>query len=241
MDHVQVHNSSDDGIEWFGGTVNQKYLVLTGNDDDSIDVDSGFKGATQFAIVTQRAGGGDKLVEGDSTDKPVDAVPRTDWMISNFTFVSSRSAGSVLLRGGMDADMYNGTIAAPNCLDIDTPATIQAANAASDEDGPPKFASVFLACPTPFVDDSDVTAAQIQAIFNSGPNNSTGTSTLQNTFINGSNENAVAATNPSTLSAFFINVNYIGAVRDANDIWWRGWSCGLASNEMSCLSIPAAG
>ncbi len=35
--YVSVHNSSDDGIEWFGGTVNADHLVLTGNDDDDLD------------------------------------------------------------------------------------------------------------------------------------------------------------------------------------------------------------
>ena len=240
IDHVQVHNSSDDGIEWFGGTVNQKYLVLTGNDDDSFDVDSGYKGATQFAIVVQRSTGGDKVVEGDSTDKPVDAVPRTDWMISNWTFVSNRADPYIHLRGGMDAAMYNGTMAAPKCLDIDTAATVQTTGA--DEKGPPRFASVYFACATPFVDDSDVTAAQIAAIFNGGANTTAnGTSTLTNLFINGANENAVPFTSVTTLSAFFTNVDDIGAVRDANDNWWRGWTCGLASNEMSCLTVPTAG
>lgn len=237
IDHVQVHNSSDDGIEWFGGTVNQKYLVLTGNDDDSFDIDSGYKGATQFAIAIQRASGGDKLVEGDSTDKPVDAVPRTDWMISNFTFVSTRNDSYVHLRGGMDADLYNGVVAAPTCLDIDTSATVQLTGA--DEDGPPKFASVLLACPNPFVTDDD--GIDEAAIFNLGPNTETGTSTLQNVFINGANENAIPATSPVSLSSYFTTVSYIGAVRDANDNWWRGWTCGLASNEMSCLAIPTAG
>ncbi|HYI43489.1 MAG TPA: hypothetical protein VD768_07695, partial [Sphingomicrobium sp.] len=95
---------------------------------------------------------------------------------------------------------------------------------------------------TPFVDDADVTAAQIATIFNSGANNTaSGTSTLTNLFINGANENAVPFTSPTGLSAFFTNVTYIGAVRDANDNWWRGWTCGLASNEMSCLGVPTAG
>src|SRR3546814_9880332 len=33
VEYVQVHNSSDDGFEWFGGTVNGKSLVGTGNDE----------------------------------------------------------------------------------------------------------------------------------------------------------------------------------------------------------------
>ena len=28
--NIQVHNSSDDGVEWFGGRVNGKNLVMTG-------------------------------------------------------------------------------------------------------------------------------------------------------------------------------------------------------------------
>ncbi|MDQ3245907.1 MAG: hypothetical protein M3Q52_03255, partial [Pseudomonadota bacterium] len=240
IDNVQVHNSSDDGIEWFGGRVNQKHIVLTGNDDDSFDVDSGYKGATQFAIVIQRDTGGDKVIEGDSTDKPVDATPRTNFLLSNWTFVSNRPTPNIHLRGGMDAALYNGTMKAPVCLDIDTAATVQTTGA--DEQGPPRFASVYFACTSPFVDDTDVTAAEIAAIFNGGSRNTAnGTSTLTATFINGSNENAVTPTDPTTLSSFFSPVTYIGAVRDANDNWWRGWTCGLATGEMSCLSIPAAG
>lgn len=243
FDHVQVHNSSDDGIEWFGGRVNQKYLVLTGNDDDSLDLDSGYKGATQFVIATQRTGGGDKLIELDSTDKPVDAIPRTDFLLSNWTFVGSSTvsgAQNIHLRGGADAALYNGTMRGTRCLDIDTAATVQTSG--TDEKGVPRFSSVYLACTTAFLEDTDVTAAQIQAIFNAGSNNtSNGTSTLSSVFVNGANENAVVATNPTTLSPFFTAVSYIGAVRDANDNWWSGWTCGLASNQMSCLSIPAAG
>ena len=240
FDHVQVHNSSDDGIEWFGGTVNQKYLVLTGNDDDSLDLDSGYKGATQFVIVTQRTGGGDKVIELDSTDKPVDATPRTDFLLSNFTFVSTRATPYIHLRGGADAALYNGTMSAPICLDIDTPATVQTTG--TDEKGVPRFASVYFACTTPFLDDTDVTAAEIAAIFGAGPNNTAnGTSTLTSLFINGANENAVPFTSVTSLSPFFTNVSYIGAGRDANDSWWRGWTCGTAATEMSCLSIPAAG
>jgi hypothetical protein len=59
FEYVQVHNSSDDGIEIFGGTVNLRYIVLTGNDDDGFDTDSGWSGAAQFGIAYQRTGGGD--------------------------------------------------------------------------------------------------------------------------------------------------------------------------------------
>ncbi|HKY40197.1 MAG TPA: hypothetical protein VJN18_29880 [Polyangiaceae bacterium] len=51
VDHVQVHRSSDDGIEVFGGTVNLSYIVLTGNQDDSLDWDQGWRGKAQFVAI----------------------------------------------------------------------------------------------------------------------------------------------------------------------------------------------
>ena len=244
FEYVQVHNSSDDGIEWFGGRVNSSHLVLTGNDDDSLDLDSGFKGAIQFAIVTMRAGGGDKFIELDSTDKPVDAIPRTNFPLSNFTFVapSGRTASPIHLRGGADATLVNGVVSGTQCLDIDTAATVQAADATKDELGPVKFNSVLFQCATPFVNDSDVDAAAVQSLFNSGSNNVVSTtSTLVSTFVNGTSESAATPFNPTSLSSFFVNAGYVGAVKDGNDNWWKGWTCGTASDQMSCTAIPAAG
>jgi hypothetical protein len=51
VDHVQVHRSSDDGIEIFGGTVNLSHVVLTGNQDDSLDWDQGWRGKAQFVAI----------------------------------------------------------------------------------------------------------------------------------------------------------------------------------------------
>ena len=49
-------------------------------------------------------------------------------------------------------------------------------------------------------------------------------------FVNGANESAVPAfANLTSVSPFFTQVNYIGAVRDANDTWWQGWTCGLTA------------
>lgn len=243
FEFVSVHNSSDDGIEWFGGTVNTRYLVLTGNDDDDLDMDSGYTGNVQFAIVTKRANGGDSIIEYDSSDKPNNATPRTDAKISNVTGVSARGRNAILLRGGADLVLANSIFVNPTgtCLDIDDDATIQApATGISDENGPPVFRSVVFACQSPYVNDTSVTGAQVQAIFTGGTNNNpTFTSTLTDVIINGANENAVTAFNVTSLAPFFMAVNYIGAVRDGNDNWYAGWACGVNSKSPSCLTIPA--
>src|SRR3546814_18976484 len=92
LDHIQVHNSSDDGIEMFGGRANLKYLALTGNDDDNLDSDQGYQGFVQFAIVAQRATGqsGDSSREVD-TYANEDSLPRTFVRLANFPFLHRSS------------------------------------------------------------------------------------------------------------------------------------------------------
>ena len=53
MDFIQVHGNSDDGIEFYGGTVNLKHGVFTNNNDDSVDWDEGYQGNLQYIIVKQ--------------------------------------------------------------------------------------------------------------------------------------------------------------------------------------------
>ena len=50
IDHIQVSYSGDDSYEWFGGTVNCKYLVALRGLDDEYDTDNGFRGKVQFAL-----------------------------------------------------------------------------------------------------------------------------------------------------------------------------------------------
>jgi hypothetical protein len=238
LEYVQVHNSSDDGIEWFGGTVNGRYLVITGADDDSLDTDFGYKGANQFVIVNQRSTGGDRIVEADTPGNG-NSTPRSFPKFSNVTAISRRTPDALLLRGGTDLLLANSVVTGPgNCLDIDEAVTMQAAGAGPDEQGPPIFRSVFFSCANPFRDEADVSAADIATIFNGNNNVANGTSTLSSIFVNGANENAVTSTNVASFSSFFLNAGYVGAVRNTNDIWFTGWTCGLGFGTPACTAVP---
>lgn len=259
LDHIQVHNSSDDGIEIFGGRPNLKYLVLTGNEDDTLDTDVGYQGAIQYVIAVQRAGGavGDSIMEIDS-DGNEDATPRQRVVISNFTFIHRNNAAgngaSIRIRGGADYTFANGLVVAPGfrCLRIDSTSTTRAANPALDEQGPPKFFSVSMQCnATPFRGGGSpaVTDAEVQAIFGAGTNNNSVsyTPSLANLFVNGATETALTAYNAAQLNptgtSFLENAGFVGAVRDANDTWYQGWTCNSAtasfgSTSGACTSIP---
>ncbi|MFN4113139.1 MAG: hypothetical protein ACK4GD_04285 [Sphingomonadaceae bacterium] len=249
--HIMSYNSSDDGVEFFGGFVNMKNLIVVGSEDDSLDVDTGVKANLQYVIVAQRAAAADGLIEGDSTNALIDNTPRTDLQLSNATMIQRRNNDhAVRLRGGMDASIVNTIIvdaseAGTPCLRIDDAQTIRAATPGLDEKGPPVFRSTVMTCRTPFrAGGGGVTLENTQSIFNAGTNNNANfTSTLTMTFVNGANEAAVPVFNPTALSSFFDAVTYIGAVRDANDRWYEGWTCNsaalnLGTNTGACTSLP---
>ncbi len=53
INYVQVSFGGDDGFEWFGGTVNGKYLVSHSTWDDDFDTDFGWSGNVQFGLVVR--------------------------------------------------------------------------------------------------------------------------------------------------------------------------------------------
>jgi hypothetical protein len=53
VEYVQVSFGGDDGFEWFGGTVNGKYLVSHSSWDDDFDTDFGWSGNVQFGLVVR--------------------------------------------------------------------------------------------------------------------------------------------------------------------------------------------
>lgn len=65
VDYLQVNDNADDGVEFYGGAVNAKHLVLTGNLDDSVDWDEGYTGNLQYVLVKQTSASGN-TVEADT-------------------------------------------------------------------------------------------------------------------------------------------------------------------------------
>jgi hypothetical protein len=229
VDHIQVHNNADDGVEFFGGNVNVKHLVLTGNDDDNIDTDNGYQGAIQFVIVTQRSAGGDNIVEASSSAPGV--TPLSNATVANFTFVGRSGTGvgnPFRLNTGTVGRYINGVVKTPQaCMRWESTAGdgVAGFTAASDTN----FTSVLFDCTGGVATSNSDTAAATASVNLAGANNLVGASSLSSVFINGATEAGRPAFDVTTLGSFFTPVTYIGAVRDSSDRWWAGWSCGLES------------
>ena len=96
IDHVQVSYSNDDSFEWFGGSVNCKYLVAYKGWDDDFDTDNGFSGKVQFGLSVRDPRIADQSqsngFESDNCADGAQVTPYTTATFSNITFVGPKTA-----------------------------------------------------------------------------------------------------------------------------------------------------
>ena len=94
IDHVQISYSNDDSFEWFGGTVNCKYLVAYKGWDDDFDTDNGFSGNVQYGLSLRDSRIADtSQSNGFESDNCADGAliePFTVATFSNITFVGPK-------------------------------------------------------------------------------------------------------------------------------------------------------
>lgn len=85
VEYIQAYKGSDDGIEFFGGTVNVRYAVSSENQDDSFDWTHGWRGKGQYWYVQQGLNGGDRGIEADNNSDDNTATPYSEPTLSNIT------------------------------------------------------------------------------------------------------------------------------------------------------------
>ncbi|MFN8359028.1 MAG: T9SS type A sorting domain-containing protein [Candidatus Kapaibacterium sp.] len=95
MDHVQSSYANDDGFEWFGGSVDAKYIISNGALDDDFDTDNGFSGRVQFAVAQRYATRADQSTsqsfESDNDASATGNQPYTSAIFSNVTSIGPLS------------------------------------------------------------------------------------------------------------------------------------------------------
>lgn len=134
FEYLQSVSGLDDSFEWFGGTVDGKYLVSYEAGDDHFDTSEGYRGRNQFVIayqstfLTPRAGAG--AISADPQGFEVDgcngggctapsganaqSAGRDDglWtmnMFANFTLIGVGGAQTTPANGGVGAVFRRGT------------------------------------------------------------------------------------------------------------------------------------
>ncbi len=96
IEYVQVSYSGDDSFEWFGGTVNCKYLIAYKGVDDDFDTDFGYRGKCQFLFGFRDPNiadiSGSNGFESDNDGTGTLNTPRTQPIYSNVTLIGPLSS-----------------------------------------------------------------------------------------------------------------------------------------------------
>ena len=89
LEYIESYASGDDGVEFFGGTVNLKYFVSAFNADDAIDWDQGWRGKGQFWFVLQGRDNAGAAAEQDGAGLDEYYKPYAIPTIYNATYVGA--------------------------------------------------------------------------------------------------------------------------------------------------------
>lgn len=209
VDHCQVYGGADDGFEFFGGSVNVKYLVATDCEDDSFDWTEGWNGKGQFLVATQASDvDSDCLMECDNNGNNYAATPVAHPVLANLTLIGNGGdAQGIRLRAGTQVELYNALVSGKALpLTVETTETEQAL-----ADGTSIINNVSLS--------GELTSDEgiyTNDMFVEGEGNLTNQE-LPTTVV-GTTEGGAT---PS--DSFFESADYRGAVSSDND-WTSGWT-----------------
>ena len=87
VEYIQVSYCNDDSFEWFGGTVNCRYLIALGGLDDEFDTDYGFNGFVQYAVGLRDPNVAD-ISKSNGFESDNDATGSTNAPITNPRFAN---------------------------------------------------------------------------------------------------------------------------------------------------------
>lgn len=235
---VQVFNNADDGVEFFGGTVNASFLALNGNADDSLDWTDGWVGNVQFLLIDHASDDADQGIEADNNGDNNIAQPRSNPTISNVTIVGEEGGDSdigILLREGTAATLVNGVVTggfSQGAFDIDDASSFELIGAAEPENI--VLESFILDDDVPFF-EAATDPVDLSDTFGAAQNVFTDNATLQAEFFPGPAEQDVPVFDTATLGDFFVPADVIGAFRLTDtpaENWATGWTTGIVQDAV---------
>lgn len=89
IEHIEVISNADDGYEFFGGTVNTRYLIAAFCGDDAFDYDEGYRGNGQFWLAIMSTSEGDHMLECNGGISPENGLPYSLPGLYNLTLIGS--------------------------------------------------------------------------------------------------------------------------------------------------------
>lgn len=110
VEYVQVSFIGDDGFEWFGGTVNGRFLVSYRSLDDDFDSDNGWSGNVQFGLAIRdnvaADVSGSNGFETDNNSGGTAVTPFTTGLFSNITVIGPGNPEGINVSGDYNAGVH---------------------------------------------------------------------------------------------------------------------------------------
>ena len=241
VDHIQIHANGDDGVEFWGGAVNLKYVYLTDNFDDSLDWTNGWQGKAQFVYITHEDGSANRGIEGDSHKGSGD-TPVSKPVLSNVTILpgvdienASGDKGEGILLRFATADSLNNlfvqgrkgstsTTESGECLELDGTYADLVDNVTNNE---LTINHAVIDCNEPFKYSSDnaatADAVNVETWFLGQAGNSTAAVTITDGMPAATDTTLLGQGIDMSSDSFFESTDYIGAFDGTND-WRQGWT-----------------
>jgi len=175
VDHIQAYQGSDDGIEFFGGTVNVRNAVFTAGQDDSIDWDEGWSGKLQYGLIAYGNEDGDHGFESANNPDNDDALPRATPVLSNITLIGAPGTGEgIRFKEGTAGQVWNTVVTGfdSSCLHLTDLPTYTAAGTPAEPTGITAFAGMILDdCGNQVFRQDDDAPWDVEDFFNAFPGN----------------------------------------------------------------------
>ena len=116
IENCEAYKGSDDGFEFFGGSVNVKNMVVVSCSDDSFDWTEGWNGKGENLVAFQEAESTlgydcDCLIEADNNENNYSATPVSHPVLKNLILMGNGgSKQGVRLRRGTEVEIDNAQI-----------------------------------------------------------------------------------------------------------------------------------
>ncbi|MFK7806286.1 MAG: carboxypeptidase regulatory-like domain-containing protein [Saprospiraceae bacterium] len=107
IEYVEVVGNQDDGIEWFGGTVQGNHLITAFCADDGLDYDEGYRGWNQFCIIHQDPADAGSGGEHDGGTDPEAATPFATPLFYNVTSIGAELKQALNFRDNAGGEYHN--------------------------------------------------------------------------------------------------------------------------------------
>lgn len=222
VDYVQVNDSSDDGIEMYGGNVNFKHLVLTNVLDDSIDWDEGYQGNIQYALVKQSSASEGNAVEADTEGTTVFFSKPT---VANVTFIGAGTqATEIVLKASSGGFFHNSVFTRADGSVVTSCVTVTGNGAQNNRNVRTAFTNIISDCGSfgdsvLTQDTVYATAAALNANYASTATQAQLTAPYDWAAFKTAYPESVADTD------YLDATDFLGAVNpDGSDLWFQGWT-----------------